>query len=105
MAGGFRCFGPYFLAARHTFSTSAVNPRLCVRLRKNYQCHLSRCFSKSSLYDETFRRSIEEPEDFWTQAAEQLVWHKKWDKILDNSNPPFTKWYAKIDYLFYVCNL
>jgi hypothetical protein len=31
-------------------------------------------------YDEMYRRSIEDPEGFWGEAAESLVWEKKWDR-------------------------
>jgi hypothetical protein len=44
-------------------------------------------------YNKVFRRSIDSPEDFWAEQADDLIWEKKWDKVLDNSNPPFTKWY------------
>ncbi len=45
-------------------------------------------------YEEAFRRSIEDPESFWSEAAEQCQWYKKWDKVLDGSNPPFYKWFV-----------
>lgn len=41
---------------------------------------------------EAHRRSLDDPEGFWAEVADQLVWTKKWDRVLDNSNPPFTKW-------------
>ena len=44
------------------------------------------------LYEREFRRSLDNPEEFWAEAAEQLHWNKKWDKVLDDSNSPFTKW-------------
>jgi len=44
-------------------------------------------------YDEVFRRSIEEPAAFWKEAAEAIDWHKKCDRILDDSNPPFYRWF------------
>ncbi|KAK2189901.1 hypothetical protein NP493_94g02047 [Ridgeia piscesae] len=44
------------------------------------------------LYEDAFRRSVENPEDFWAAAAEHLVWEKKWTKVLDDSNSPFTRW-------------
>jgi hypothetical protein len=44
------------------------------------------------LYDEVFRRSIKDPDNFWAEQAEAITWFKKWDKVLDHSNPPFTKW-------------
>lgn len=45
-------------------------------------------------FDEGFRKSIEDPEGFWGQAAEAITWHKKWDKVLDASNPPFYRWFT-----------
>lgn len=44
-------------------------------------------------YEEVFRKSIEDPEAFWGANAEEIVWDKKWDKVLDASNPPFFKWF------------
>ena len=32
--------------------------------------------------------------EFWAAEAEKLDWFKKWDKLLDNTNPPFTKWFV-----------
>ena len=31
---------------------------------------------------------------FWAQEAENLHWFKKWDKVLDDSNKPFYKWFT-----------
>ncbi|MDH5696654.1 MAG: acetate--CoA ligase, partial [Dehalococcoidia bacterium] len=33
-------------------------------------------------YKRIYQRSIDDPEGFWTEAAEQLDWYKKWDKVL-----------------------
>lgn len=33
-------------------------------------------------------------EEFWSKEAEELVWFKKWDKIIDDSNKPFYKWFT-----------
>ena len=33
-------------------------------------------------YREIYRKSIEDPEAFWGELAEQLDWYKKWDKVL-----------------------
>ncbi len=41
-----------------------------------------------------YRRSIEHPLEFWGQAAESVHWYRKWDSVLDNSNPPFTRWFS-----------
>ncbi|HUV46112.1 MAG TPA: acetate--CoA ligase, partial [Dehalococcoidia bacterium] len=33
-------------------------------------------------YKKIYQKSIEDPEAFWGELAEQLVWNKKWDKVL-----------------------
>lgn len=45
-------------------------------------------------YDEVFKRSIEDPEGFWGEAAQAITWFKKYDKVLDASNPPFYRWFV-----------
>ena len=45
-------------------------------------------------YDEVFKKSISDPENFWAEAAEGINWYKKWDKVLDDSNAPFYKWFS-----------
>jgi propionyl-CoA synthetase len=45
-------------------------------------------------YEETYRRSIEQPESFWGEAAEAISWVRKWDKVLDDSNVPFYRWFV-----------
>jgi propionyl-CoA synthetase len=46
------------------------------------------------IYQEAFQESIENPESFWGKAAEEIVWEKKWDRVLDDSKSPFTKWFS-----------
>jgi propionyl-CoA synthetase len=45
-------------------------------------------------YDEAFEKSIKDPEAFWGEAAEDCHWYKKWDKVLDDSNKPFYRWFV-----------
>jgi propionyl-CoA synthetase len=45
-------------------------------------------------FDEVFQRSVDNPEEFWAEAAKNITWYKECDKILDDSNPPFYKWFA-----------
>ena len=45
-------------------------------------------------YDEVFRRSLEDPNGFWGEAAQMVTWTKTWDKVLDDSNPPFYRWFV-----------
>ena len=44
-------------------------------------------------YQEAFRESLDSPETFWAKAAEEIAWDKKWDTVLDRSNPPFYRWF------------
>jgi propionyl-CoA synthetase len=45
-------------------------------------------------YNEAFEQSIKDPEGFWGKAAEDCHWYKKWDKVLDDSNKPFYRWFV-----------
>ena len=44
-------------------------------------------------FETTFRKSIDDPEAFWAEAAEGIDWYKKWDAVVDQSNPPFYRWF------------
>ena len=48
----------------------------------------------TSRYDETYARSLAEPEAFWAEAAEGIDWVKRWDRVLDDSRPPFNRWFV-----------
>jgi acetyl-CoA synthetase len=45
-------------------------------------------------YDKLYRRSIEDPESFWAERAEELEWYKRWDKVLDDADAPFYRWFV-----------
>src|SRR5689334_11292156 len=47
----------------------------------------------TSRYEETYRRSLADPEGFWGEAAGALEWDHPFDKVLDPSNPPFYRWF------------
>ncbi len=40
------------------------------------------------------RESLENQEQFFSNAANILDWYRKWDKVLDDSNAPFFRWYT-----------
>ena len=48
----------------------------------------------SNAYDEAYRKSLDDPEEFWAEAAKEIDWIKPWDKVLDDSNKPFYRWFA-----------
>lgn len=45
-------------------------------------------------YEEVFQRSIHDPEAFWGAAADAITWYSKWDRVLDDSNKPFYRWFS-----------
>ena len=45
-------------------------------------------------YEQLYKYSIENRDAFWAEQAEHLQWYKKWDKVVDESNKPFYKWFA-----------
>ncbi len=45
-------------------------------------------------FDKIYLQSITNPDEFWSEAADQVHWYKKWDKVLDTSDAPFYRWFA-----------
>jgi acetyl-CoA synthetase len=45
-------------------------------------------------FEALYQQSIQDPQGFWADRAEELEWFKKWDKVLDDSHPPFFKWFT-----------
>ncbi|MCB1123710.1 MAG: AMP-binding protein, partial [Verrucomicrobiae bacterium] len=45
-------------------------------------------------YRELYKKSIDDPDTFWAEAAKELHWFKPWDKVLDDSDKPFFKWFT-----------
>ena len=48
----------------------------------------------SNRYAEAYEQSINDPNGFWGKIAEDCHWYKKWDKVLDDSNKPFYRWFT-----------
>ena len=45
-------------------------------------------------FEEIYNYAQKEPEKFWAEAAEDIFWYKKWDKVLDDSDSPFNRWFV-----------
>ncbi|MDD5095842.1 MAG: propionyl-CoA synthetase [Dehalococcoidia bacterium] len=45
-------------------------------------------------YEAAFRESVEHPDKFWGKAAMDVVWNKPYEKVLDDSNAPFYRWFV-----------
>ena len=45
-------------------------------------------------YQEFYRQSIEQPDEFWAEQAKLIDWQQPFSQVLDYSNPPFAKWFV-----------
>jgi propionyl-CoA synthetase len=45
-------------------------------------------------YEEVYRRSLEEPDAFWAEAAAAVDWERPWERVLDDSRAPLYRWFA-----------
>jgi len=45
-------------------------------------------------YQQVYKQSVEQPEQFWEGIANNFLWKKKWDKVLEwNFKEPNVKWF------------
>ena len=47
-----------------------------------------------SSYQEFHRRSLQEPDAFWSEQARKIDWQTPPQQICDYSNPPFARWFV-----------
>lgn len=45
-------------------------------------------------YQKAYDESIKDPDRFWDRAAAEVVWHKKYEKVLDSARKPFYRWFV-----------
>ena len=45
-------------------------------------------------WDALAEKAGKDLQGFWAEEASELEWFKKWDKVLDDSNKPFYKWFV-----------
>jgi propionyl-CoA synthetase len=45
-------------------------------------------------FEEVYRRSLEDPEGFWAEAAAAIHWDEPWQRVLDDSRAPFYRWFT-----------
>src|SRR5438093_5657975 len=47
-----------------------------------------------SALEETYRRSLETPHEFWREVSTAIDWDREPERILDDSRPPFYRWFT-----------
>ena len=45
-------------------------------------------------YADIYRRSLADPAGFWAEAAQDIHWERKWDRVLDDTRKPFYLWFT-----------
>src|SRR6185436_15119318 len=68
-------------------------PRSSSRFRR-WSMSTCKIDAVSERYDVAYARSIEDPEGFWGDAAEDVHWDRKWHRVLDTSRENFPRWFA-----------
>src|ERR1700691_1640359 len=67
------------------------------RQSKSHEPHPRRSLAGKSMattYQEFYRRSLADPDGFWSEQAKLIDWHRPFAKVLDFSRPPFTRWFV-----------
>ena len=47
-----------------------------------------------SSFASTYRKSLEQPEEFWAEAARDIDWTRPWDTVLDLDSTPAARWFV-----------
>ena len=45
-------------------------------------------------YRQVHDRSLSDPEDFWSEAADAIDWERRWNNVLQSGEGPFDRWFA-----------
>jgi hypothetical protein len=49
--------------------------------------------SSGKKFRQEWEKSIKNPQEYWSEKAKSIDWFKPASKVLDDSNPPFYKWF------------
>ena len=45
-------------------------------------------------FEDVYQRSLEDPEGFWADAANEITWDRPWTTVLDRSAAPASRWFV-----------
>jgi propionyl-CoA synthetase len=48
----------------------------------------------ASIYGEVYARSQRDREGFWAAAADDIYWERRWNRVFDDTRPPFYRWFT-----------
>uniref|UniRef100_A0A672LQB3 Acyl-CoA synthetase short-chain family member 3, mitochondrial n=1 Tax=Sinocyclocheilus grahami TaxID=75366 RepID=A0A672LQB3_SINGR len=64
------------------------------RAYNTYRKHFIRTFSSKYTYEDAFGLARDNPEKFWSEAADGITWFEHWTQTLDNTDTVFPKWFV-----------
>ena len=47
----------------------------------------------TDVYDDTYRKSLEDPRRFWAIASQDIEWVRRPRAVIDDSTPPKIRWF------------
>lgn len=47
----------------------------------------------SAHYVDFYRKSVDQPDAFWAEQAALIDWQRPFDRVCNNDNPPFVRWF------------
>lgn len=98
ISGGFGCVTSLLRTDRNickqTVYLQNVNGRRHVY---NRQC--IRYLSTRNAYDDAFTTARDNPEKFWSAAAQNISWFEPWHQLLDKTDLIFPQWWVRLLFL------
>ena len=91
MVGGVALFDKTSVAMPELYGTAGI----AWRAPPKCQCEYARDdrFLRMPGYRESFDASVSDPAAFWADAAGAVTWTRTPQRVLDDSNPPFYRWF------------
>ena len=48
----------------------------------------------TNVYKAIYKSWQDDPEGFWAKAANDVQWYEPWQQVLDDTTPPFYRWFS-----------
>lgn len=92
VAAAFRRASALSSTTRKTHLRFGTKTQRLQRLLQSGQRSQVRCISTTE-YEQLYTESLSDPEGFWSRLAEDVVWDKPFDQVLNADEAPFYKWF------------
>uniref|UniRef100_A0A8C2CLF5 Acyl-CoA synthetase short-chain family member 3, mitochondrial n=1 Tax=Cyprinus carpio TaxID=7962 RepID=A0A8C2CLF5_CYPCA len=88
--------GPCYLQKVETNIWNGCKPVVYTPYRAYNTCRKDfiRAFSSKYTYEDAFGLARDNPEKFWSEAADGITWFEHWTQTLDKTDTVFPKWFV-----------